>query len=225
MERKCALAAAMALFARAALFATPVSGQSDLALSQKPTFACGRAQTPIELIICHERLGPSFDWDLSSATWARRFSLDEASREAFQQQHEQWLQSLYPTCRLKSDQVTWWMEQGDCVLRAFQARARFYRSQLTGAAILESQFIAEQRAKLQLALVIFGFLYGDIDGEFEPLTRKAIRSFQERNGYPQGEFLTERQRSSLLTEVQLRQNPAAPMSPTPNETKAEKTLE
>src|SRR5262245_19621027 len=224
MERKCALAAAMALFARAALFATPVSGQSDLALSQKPTFACGRAQTPIELIICHERLGPSFDWDLSSATWARRFSLDEASREAFQQQHEQWFQSLYPTCRLKSDQVTWWMEQGDCVLRAFQARARFYRSQLTGDALIESQLSPEQRAQLQLALVIRGFLDGDVDGEFGPLTRKAIRSFQERNGYPQSDFLTERQRTALLTEAAPRPNRTVPISPTPNETKAENTL-
>jgi len=218
------LTAAVATFTGAALFATPASGQSSLGHSQKPTFACGRAQTPIELIICHERLGPSFDWDLSAATWARRFSLEESSREAFQQQHKQWFLSLYSACGLKSDQVTWWMEQGDCVLRAFQARARFYRSQLTGDALAESQLSPEQRAQLQTALVALGFLDGVADGEFGPLTRKAIRSFQEHNGYAQSDFLTEPQRSALLTEVQPPHSSTAPMSPTPNETRAEKAL-
>jgi S1-C subfamily serine protease len=205
-----------------ALSLTRASGESAPALSQKPTFRCERAQTIIERIICLERFGSKADWDLSAATWARRFSLDEASREAFLQQHEQWFQSVYLHCGLRPDQLAWWPQQGDCVLGAYQARARFYRSQLSGDALIESQLNPEQRAQLQVALSVLGLLDGEADGEFGPLTRKAIRSFQESNGFQQSNFLTERQRSALLTQAHARQNPAAPGSPSPsNERKAE----
>jgi S1-C subfamily serine protease len=198
--------------------------ESAPALSQKPTFRCETAQTSIERIICLERFGPNVDWDLSAAYWARLFLLDQASQDGFVQAHKQWHQSVYRSCGLTLDQATWSRQQGDCVLGAFQARARLYRSQLSGDALIESQMSPEQRAQLQVALLILGFFDDEADGEFGPLTRGAVRSFQESNGFPQSNFLTERQRTALLTQAYARQNSAAPASPSPNERKAEQKM-
>src|SRR5690242_15785526 len=82
-------------------------GEPAPALSQKPTFQCERVQTTVARIICSERLGASADWELSAATWALRFSLDEPSQDAFVQGHSAWVQSMYGTCFLEPYQTIW----------------------------------------------------------------------------------------------------------------------
>src|SRR5262245_24255629 len=89
------------IFVALSLTSGEAVGEQSLALSQKPTFRCEVAQTSIERIICLERAGPKADWELSAATWALRFSLDENFRDAFQRNHILWYQSLYDACRLR----------------------------------------------------------------------------------------------------------------------------
>jgi peptidoglycan hydrolase-like protein with peptidoglycan-binding domain len=92
----------------------------------------------------------------------------------------------------------------NCVLNAYHARTAMLRSKLTGDALAESQLSPEQHAELQTALAEKGFLRSDQigsgthDGEFGPITRKAIKQFQESLGaFPSG-FLTSDQRFALL---------------------------
>jgi peptidoglycan hydrolase-like protein with peptidoglycan-binding domain len=91
-----------------------------------------------------------------------------------------------------------------CLIKAYRARAAMLRSNLTGDALAESRLRPEQRVKLQEALVEKGFFRpdeigsGTHDGQFGPITRKAIKQFQKTLGaFPSG-FLTSDQRFALL---------------------------
>jgi peptidoglycan hydrolase-like protein with peptidoglycan-binding domain len=91
-----------------------------------------------------------------------------------------------------------------CVLNAYHARAAMLRSKLTGDALAESRLSPEQHAELQVALAERRFLRpdqvgaGTHDGEFGPITRKAINQFQQSlDAAPTG-FLSDDQRSALL---------------------------
>ncbi len=92
----------------------------------------------------------------------------------------------------------------NCVINAYHARATVLRSKLTGDALGESRFSPEQHAELQEALAEKGFLRSDQigsgthDGEFGPMTRSAIKTFQQSLGaFPSG-FLSDQQRTALL---------------------------
>jgi peptidoglycan hydrolase-like protein with peptidoglycan-binding domain len=91
-----------------------------------------------------------------------------------------------------------------CLINAYYARANALRSRLVGDALTEAKLSVEQHADLQMALAARNFLGADQvgpgthDGEFGPITRKAIKSFQQSLGeFPSG-FLSDRQRSALL---------------------------
>jgi peptidoglycan hydrolase-like protein with peptidoglycan-binding domain len=91
-----------------------------------------------------------------------------------------------------------------CLIKAYRARAAMLRSNLTGDALAESRLRPEQRVKLQEALAEKGFFRpdeigsGTHDGQFGPITRKAIKQFQKTLGaFPSG-FLTSDQRFALL---------------------------
>jgi peptidoglycan hydrolase-like protein with peptidoglycan-binding domain len=81
---------------------------------------------------------------------------------------------------------------------------------LQGDALLEAQLSPEERAQIQIALIRLGFLNGGADGEFGPLTRDAIRRFQEARGFPQGNFLTREHLAALLAPA-----PSGSQSPAP----------
>jgi peptidoglycan hydrolase-like protein with peptidoglycan-binding domain len=91
-----------------------------------------------------------------------------------------------------------------CVLNAYHARTAWLRSNLKGDALAESQLSTKQHAELQEALALKGFLrpdqigYGTHDGEFGPVTRSAIKQFQQSLGASPSGFLSGDQRSDLL---------------------------
>ncbi len=91
-----------------------------------------------------------------------------------------------------------------CLINAYHARAAMLRSKLSGDALAESRLSTGQRIKLQEALAEKGFLRpdqigpGTHDGEFGPITRKAIKQFQESLGVFSSGFLTNDQRFALL---------------------------
>ena len=99
----------------------------------------------------------------------------------------------------------------NCVVNAYHARAAMFRSKLTGDALAESQLSPEQHAELQQALAEKGFLRpdqigsGTHDGEFGPITRKAIEQFQQSLGASASGFLSDDQRSTLLESPQERE--------------------
>ena len=92
----------------------------------------------------------------------------------------------------------------DCLLNAYHARAAALRSKLTGDALAEARLGPEQRADLQHALAAKGFLRSDQigpgtgDGEFGPITRTAIKQFQQSTGAAPTGFLSADQRTALL---------------------------
>lgn len=186
------------LAALAARPGTATSPSGELTLSQKPTFRCGSAKSSIARILCNEKEGPVADWELSAAIWALRNSFDEVSSNAFAQAQTQWFFSLYPKCALASEQATWRSKQADCVIGAFRARAREYQSRLRGDALVETQLSPEERSRLQAGLIALGFLDNEPDGEFGPVTRAAIRKFQNERGLPQTGYLSAEQRARLL---------------------------
>lgn len=92
----------------------------------------------------------------------------------------------------------------NCVANAYHARAARLRSQLTGDALAESQLSPEQHVELQASLAEKGFLrsdqigLGSHDGEFGPITRSAIKQFQQSLGASPSGFLSNEQRTALL---------------------------
>jgi peptidoglycan hydrolase-like protein with peptidoglycan-binding domain len=56
----------------------------------------------------------------------------------------------------------------------------------------------EQLSQIQQALSTLGFFNGEADGEFGPVTRAAIRKYQESKGLPQSDHLSMEQRQALL---------------------------
>jgi Putative peptidoglycan binding domain len=171
-----------------------------VALSATPTFDCTTAKSPTGRILCLDAEGARADWTLTSAYWARRFSLADAERPRFDSEHENWFPTLNRTCRLTANQSNFSPPQRQCVLVSFAKRAESYRSQLRGDAVAESRLPPDQHAAIQEALAARGFLEGKPDGEFGPLTRAAIARFQDQSGSSPSGFLTSQQRASLQQE-------------------------
>ena len=103
----------------------------------------------------------------------------------------------------------------NCMVNAYHARAAMLRSKLTGDALAESQLSPEQHAELQQSLAEKGFLRpdqivsGTHDGEFGPITRNAIKQFQQSLDAPASGFLSNDQQSALLESLQEREARAA----------------
>jgi tetratricopeptide (TPR) repeat protein len=167
-------------------------------VSARPTFDCTRAVSPTASIICLDQDGAKADWDLSSAYWARSFSLVGNARERFQQAHDEWFPALKRSCGLQTGQSYFSAGQRLCVLTAYRKRAQSYRSQLSGDALVESRLSPEQHIAIQQALIARNYLDADADGEFGPITRAGIKRFQVDSGFPEREFLTAHQRQTLL---------------------------
>ena len=92
----------------------------------------------------------------------------------------------------------------NCVLNAYHARAAMLRSRLKGDALAESRLSPEQHVELQASLAEKGFLRSDQigsgthDGEFGPITRSAIKQFQQSLGASPSGFLSNEQKAALL---------------------------
>jgi len=112
----------------------------------------------------------------------------------------------------------------NCVINAYRARAAVLRSKLTGDALAESQLSPEQHAQLQQTLAEKGFLRveqignGTHDAEFGPITRNAIKQFQQSLGASSSRFLSNDQRSALLENTEgggIASTPPPPPAPAP----------
>jgi peptidoglycan hydrolase-like protein with peptidoglycan-binding domain len=167
-------------------------------ISATPTFDCTKARTPTARIICLDQTGAKADWDLTSAFWARYFTLDASARDGFSQAEDNWFPSLNRPCQLQPTQDTFSGTQRQCVLGAYARRATLFRSQLNGDALYESQLTPEQHAQIQAELIRRGLLNDAADGEFGQNTRNAIKAFQEQSGFPNSDFLTTHQLQQLL---------------------------
>ena len=167
-------------------------------ISATPTFDCTKARTPTARIICLDQTGAKADWDLTSAFWARYFTLVESARDGFSQAEDNWFPSLNRPCQLQPTQDTFSDTQRQCVLAAYARRAALFRSQLNGDALYKSQLTPEQHAQIQAELIRRGLLNDAADGEFGQNTRNAIKAFQEQAGLSNSEFMTAQQLQQLL---------------------------
>jgi tetratricopeptide (TPR) repeat protein len=147
---------------------------------------------------------------MSAVYWASLFSRPVSDRDAFKRAHEDWLQSLNQACRILPDQFSYAPNERQCVLNAFRTRIEAYRARLRGDALAETRLSPEQHAQLQSALAEQGFLDGNVDGEFGPRAREAIKRYQDQFGEPQDEFLTSAQRARLAQAVPPAIGPNAP---------------
>src|SRR5438105_11947522 len=68
--------------------------------TQKPSFDCTLATAAWAQIICTEQEGAAADWELNSASWARKGILDGPAKIAFEQDEGAWLNSLPVLCGL-----------------------------------------------------------------------------------------------------------------------------
>jgi uncharacterized protein len=161
-------------------------------LSAKPTFDCTKGRSLIAHVICLDQEGAAADWELTSAYWARYFSLPESDQQAFAEARQRWLEALDQTCRTRPQ------TQGECVLAAYRKRTTAYRSQLSGDALAETRLSPEQHAQIQQSLITRGLLDDRADGEFGSMTRAAIKRYKVQLGAAEGEFLTAPQRLELL---------------------------
>jgi tetratricopeptide (TPR) repeat protein len=167
-------------------------------VSARPTFDCFKAVSPTASIICLDPGGAKADWDLTSAYWARSFSLVGTARDRFQQAHDEWFPALTRSCGLQAGQAYFSAAQRQCVLTAYRRRAQSYRSQLRDDALVEASLSPEQHVAIQQALITRNYLHADPDGEFGPVTRAAIKRFQAGSGFPERDFLSAAQRQILL---------------------------
>ena len=131
-------------------------------------------------------------------SWALRFSLDPSEREAFSSEETEWLKSLEQRCALPArTEVPMPPQARACVLDAYTTRAAKYAARLKGDALAEANLSPQERFEIQESLVALGFLDGEPDGEFGPITRRAIRSFLASIGMPEAEFLSADARQTL----------------------------
>jgi len=157
----------------------------------KPTIDCTEARSSLARIICSGPEAASADWNLNAASWALRFSIDPSEREVFSKREVEWLQSLTQRCGLPTNpEATISAQAKRCVIDAYRTRESEYRAKLKGDALAEVNLSVEQRVEIQKALLSLGFLQGDADGEFGPVTRRAIRDFLVARGMREAGFLS-----------------------------------
>jgi uncharacterized protein len=161
-------------------------------LSAKPTIDCTKGRSLTAHVICLDQAGAAADWELTSAYWARYFSLPENDQRPFSEAQQRWLESSNQICTARAQ------TQRECVLSAYRKRTTAYRSQLDGEALAETRLSPEQHAKIQQSLITLGLLDDRADGEFGSMTREAIKRYKVQSGAAEGEFLTAPQRHELL---------------------------
>jgi uncharacterized protein YecT (DUF1311 family) len=165
--------------------------------SANPTFNCKYARDSVRRILCSDREGAEADWTLTSAFWARYFSIAESKRKAFDQVQRKWFKALARECELKTDQTDFAPRDRECVLGAIHQRTTEILAQLQGDALDEAKLPPEAHADIQQGLTAFGFFNEADDGKFGPSTRSAIRRFLKSRHLPQSDFLSADQRVEI----------------------------
>lgn len=184
-----------------ALVGSTLAAIASLAYSQdfsaNPTSDCKYARDSVRRIICHDQEGEEADWSLTSAFWARYFSMAESKRKAFDQAQRKWFRALARECGLKTDQIDFAPNDRECVLGVIHKRTADVLSQLQGDALDEAKLPPQAHADIQHGLTLFGFFNRAEDGKFGPSTRAAIRRFLVSRHLPQSDFLSADQRLEI----------------------------
>src|SRR5213075_1012360 len=103
--------------------------------------------------------GAAADWELNSASWARKGILDGPAKIAFEQDEGAWLNSLPVLCGLPPHLTSAVSQtQRRCVITEYRKRAKEYREQLAGDALMESKLSVDEHTTVQRFLSMNGFL-------------------------------------------------------------------
>jgi hypothetical protein len=95
-------------------------------ISSKPTFDCSEARFAHAQILCLDAAGANADWTLNSASWAIYFSIPDGEKKRFDQDQQQFLDTLDRNCQIDAQQTMFAATQRQCVLNAYHARAARY---------------------------------------------------------------------------------------------------
>ena len=166
-------------------------------IEHRPTFDCANnVKTPLAFTICMGGEEAAWaDWNLNAASWAYY-----AGKDA--DEWDKWGEALSARCHLSRLTVS--KDGVACVVKAFNSRAEWLRSKLTGDAFIESQLAPQQHVDIQRALIELGFLQNRVrsygagpDGQFGPNTRIAIKQYQASIGAAPTGFLSQEQIKNL----------------------------
>ena len=176
--------------------------------SVHPTFNCKHARDGVQRILCLDREGAEADWGLTSAFWARHFSIAERKRKAFDRAQRKWFSALARECGLKTEQKDFATGDRDCVLGGIRRRTTEFLSQLQGDALDEAKLPPEALSDIQSGLTAYGFFNGADDGKFGPSTRAAIRRYLASRHLPPSDFLSADQRKEIHRQSQIGISPS-----------------
>jgi uncharacterized protein len=164
--------------------------------ASRPTFDCAAARTPVAQILCSSVDGALADWNLNASAWAYAASLGDDRRKTFWNEQDEWFRSLDKSCELTFEPS---QTRRQCVIDAYQHRAKSMQSKMSPDALAEVKLLPEERAAIQVQLRSLGYLADQADAQFGPNTRKAIKNFQQANGYAASVYLAQDERRMLLS--------------------------
>jgi peptidoglycan hydrolase-like protein with peptidoglycan-binding domain len=181
-----------------------LTGIADLhAAEDRPaSFDCSRDHSLLAMTVCSDRTLTAVERRTTVNYLAVYFSLDDANRTSFRNDHVKWLNGLTARCGPSPNPRQFGGEQPalsvECVRRLYTQRGDLYHKRLSGAALEESNQSPALLKKIQKRLADLKFLSGTVDGVFGADTRAAIRSYQASAGHAQSDFLTNQERNMLL---------------------------
>ena len=180
-----------------------------------PTFSCDAPRDPLFQVICMDRELSLQDLRMAQAFHPLRGPSADRNEAALTRQWNGFRAALRAACRLPaSGAATFPMLQNAraCLMAEMEAQRGRYLARLSGPALQEASRPIDQHVELQERLLALGFLpAGTVaDGEYGPITRTAIQTWQRAAGRPVTGFIGDGDATALLGAAQPRTAPVAP---------------
>ncbi|MFI5020860.1 MAG: peptidoglycan-binding protein [Alphaproteobacteria bacterium] len=188
-----------------------------------PSFDCGKAQRPIELMICGDASLSRTDLIYVQAYQALRQQVGEAGQRQLRLEAVAFGNSVLEQCKIPQSgpAMPEAREASDCVRQAYEKQRAAWLARLTPAASEEATRPIEEHVALQRRVQELGFLpaTAEIDGIYGGGTREAIAAWQNARGRPATGFLGEAD-ARAITEEAAATGTAQPAAPAEAPTQA-----
>jgi S1-C subfamily serine protease len=169
-----------------------------------PSYDCGKAGTPLTLLICADPDLSRLDLRFGQAYWALFQQLGPSERPGLKEEDITFIDQVQDQCGLpKAGPLTAAVWQArDCIRAGYEKMRQAWGSRLTGAAREEADRPVDQHVELQRDLQRRGFILpGPADGVYGHDTRVGIVAWQTARGRPVTGFLGDADAVALEAEV------------------------
>jgi S1-C subfamily serine protease len=169
-----------------------------------PSYDCGKAATPLTLLICADSDLSRLDLRFGQAYWALFQQLGPSERPFLKEEDLTFIDQVQDQCGLpKAGVITAEVRQArDCVRAGYEKMRQAWVSRLTGAAREEADRSVNQHVELQSDLQRLGFIPpGPVDGVYGPDTRAGIVAWQTARGRAVTGFLGDSDAAAVKAEV------------------------